>query len=88
MMGEANEELSWERLESTLTNEKRMKLLDFIFYHGPINGDLSVIDVDILAKGVMNIINGLKQPENAREQTTQPMMTILLNCLLMLTMKV
>lgn len=63
MMDEPNEALSWEKLESEIIKEKREKLLEFIFYHGPINGGLSVIDVDILAKGVMTMINGIKEPE-------------------------
>lgn len=63
MMDELNEDMSWDALDSQLKAEKRMELLNFIYYHGPISGGLSVIDVEILAKGVIKLIDGPKQPD-------------------------
>lgn len=68
MMENPDEKLSWESLETEITKEKRMKLLDFIYYHGPINGGLSVTEIDILARGVMSTINGIKAPETRRRE--------------------
>lgn len=63
MMDELNEDLSWAALDSKLKSEKKLELLNFIYYHGPITGSLSVNDVEMLAEGVVKLIEGPKQPD-------------------------
>lgn len=63
LLENGNEQQAWEKYESKLSELKKSKLLDFVYYHGPISGQLSMLEVETLAKGVMAQIDGIKTPE-------------------------
>lgn len=63
LLENGNEQQAWEKYESKLLELKKSKLLNFVYYHGPISGQLSMLEVETLAKGVMAQIDGIKTPE-------------------------
>lgn len=63
LLENSNEQQAWEKYESKLSELKKSKLLNFVYYHGPISGQLSMLEVETLAKGVMAQIDGIKTPE-------------------------
>lgn len=63
LLENGNEQQAWEKYESKLSELKKSKLLNFVYHHGPISGQLSMLEVETLAKGVMAQIDGIKTPE-------------------------
>lgn len=57
-----NVEFAWEKLDFELTKIKKDKLLNFVFYHGPVSGNLSMLETELLAQGVMVRLDGIKTP--------------------------
>lgn len=63
LLENGNEQQAWEKYESKFSELKKSKLLSFVYYYGPTSGHLSMLEVEILAKGVMAQIDGIKTPE-------------------------